>query len=46
MSTRILTMPLNPPTTTKSLIIPSTVGQKVSRIEEEETDMNTEFRQN
>ena len=44
-STRILTMPLCSPTTTKNVLAPPTVGQKVSRIEEE-TELNTELRQN
>ena len=44
-STRILSMPLHPPAPMKNLIAPPTVGQKVSRIEEE-TELNTDLRQN
>ena len=45
-SCRILAMPLAaPPTPVKTSLIPPTVGQKVSRIEEE-TELNTELRHN
>lgn len=45
-SCRILAMPLAaPPTPVKTNLLPPTIGQKVSRIEEE-TELNTELKQN
>ena len=44
-STRILAMPINSPAAMQNLLAPPTIGQKVSRIEEE-TELNTDLRQN